>query len=169
MSRACCRNKGQHTGLSQASMRSLSPATSLSMESVRTFCRVGPLGLDPCLAGTQASGSSTLSEWKVMESWPLHQVSLNGPENTTDTLVLSSFLGCTLGPEAVSPFPAGPLAFRGLAEPEQKAPRGPKWVRLKCRRRRWTLLSLFRNRLPASHGKTHKNEKMGLETAILSR
>lgn len=76
----------------------------------------------------QASAATSLSEWKVMESWPLHQVSLNSPENTTDTLVLSSFLHCALGPEAVIPLLLAPLAFRGLADLEQKAPRGPKWV-----------------------------------------
>lgn len=33
-----------------------------------------------------------------------------------------------MGPEAVSPFLLAPLAFRGLADLEQKALRGPKWV-----------------------------------------
>lgn len=72
------------------------------------LCRVGPFGAGPMPRWHQASAAAPLSEWKVMESWPLHQVSLNGPENTTDTLVLSSFLGCTLGPEAVSPFLLAP-------------------------------------------------------------
>ena len=72
--------------------------------------------------------AAPLSEWKVMESWPLHQVSLNSPENTTDTLLLTCFLHCALGPEAVSPFLLAPLAFRGLADLEQKTLRGPQWV-----------------------------------------
>ena len=71
--------------------------------------RVGKnLKKEEMMLHNQASAAAPLSEWKVMESWPLHQVSLNGPENTTDTLVLSSFLGCTLGPEAASPFLLAP-------------------------------------------------------------
>ena len=105
-----------------------------------------------------------------MESWPLHQVSLNGPENTMNILVPSSFPGCMLGPEAAGPFLLDPLAFRGSAEPGQKAPKGRERVgKANLEGKEVDIVILFREQAAHFPWKSTTNERTAPEIVIFSQ
>ena len=158
-------------GLSQASTHSLSPATSLSMESVRAFCAEWlPLGFDPCFVGTRV-GSST-PQWVesngklatpsdvTEQSWKYHR------HAGTQRLYALCF-----GAWSNQPIPAGPLSIQGLGWPRIEDPEGSKmggegWNGGEGGGHCYLCLV---NRLPVCHGKAHKKWKMAPETAILSQ
>lgn len=72
-----------------------------------------------------------------------------------------------LGPEAAGPFLLDPLAFRGSAEPGQKAPKGRERVgKANLERKEVDIVILFREQAAHFPWKSTKHERMAPETVI---